>query len=737
MRRDAGPSPPARLSGPVPALYVFRVSGLPHAGSSPGFPGGDGTGASHPAALVAALFQQSPFSQVLYDADGHIVAANPAFRALWGVDVASAPPDYSVLTDPLLDQLGVLGDVRRAFAGETVLTPPLRYDIGALSADGSGRAVWTQGHFVPVRDASGRLTNVLLTHVDLTARMEAEQANDALRRSAAQSRLLAEAGRLLAAPRGERPTADIIARIALPSFADYCVVFALDPSGSIRRVAAVHADPSRQALLDRLGTKPPAPTPDNFLSRVLRTGRPELYEHTTTESFATVSRDPGYLETLQLLGPRSHLCVALPAGEGIIGALLFVRTRDEAFTATDLDTAEEIGRRGALALGHARLYEAERQARERLRLATLAAGVGIWDYEPGSGVLVWDERCKAAFGLDADAPITFDVWAAAMHPEDRAGAIDAVTAALDPDGDGDFDREYRAITPSGDTRWLRAIGRAFFELIDGHRQPVRFTGTVLDVTSRKDAERETARLYHAERSARISAEAANRAKSEFLAVMSHELRTPLNAIGGYAELLEMGLRGPITPEQRDDLERIQRSQRHLLGLINDVLDYARIETGAARLRIEAVGLAEAFASAEALVSPQARAKGITLRAHPPSSDLAVRADRERLRQVLVNLLANAVKFTSPGGEIDLRVQARDDVVEIAVRDDGIGIPADKLELIFEPFVQVSQGLTRSAEGTGLGLAISRDLARAMGGDLVARSELGKGSVFTLVLPRAA
>ena len=703
-----------------------RNAGLPETDGAP-------AGASP---LVAALFDQSPSSQVLYDAEGHIVAANAAFRELWGTDTSTAPPGYSVLADPLLEQLGLLDHVRRAFAGETVLTPPLRYDIAALSADGTGRTVWTQGHFVPVRDASGRLTNVLLTHIDLTARMEAELANEALRRVAEQSRLLAEAGRLLTDARGERETFEVLSRLALPSFADYCVIFLRDPSGSVRRVIGTHSDPAGQALLAELGHSPPDLTPDNFIARVLATGRSELYVRTTEESFRTVSRDPGYLDTLRRLQPRSHLCVALPLGEGSFGALLFVRTGDVPFAEEDVPTAEELGRRGAVALEHARLFEAERQTRERLRLATLAAGVGIWDLEPRSGVLVWDERCKTAFGLPADAPVTMDVWVAALHPEDRDAATAAVERALDPEGEGIFDVEYRAITPAGDTRWLRATGRAFFERIDGRRQPVRFTGTILDVTARKDAERETARLYQAERSARLFAEAANRAKSEFLAVMSHELRTPLNAIGGYAELLEMGLRGPITPEQRDDLERIQRSQRHLLGLINDVLDYARIETGAARLRIEPVGLAEAFASAEALVSPQARAKGIVLQAQQPSADLAARVDRERLRQILVNLLANAVKFTSPGGRVHLAARALGARVEIVVRDSGIGIPPDKLEAIFEPFVQVSQGLTRSAEGTGLGLAISRDLARAMGGELTATSVLGEGSSFTLLLPRA-
>jgi signal transduction histidine kinase len=265
-----------------------------------------------------------------------------------------------------------------------------------------------------------------------------------------------------------------------------------------------------------------------------------------------------------------------------------------------------------------------------------------------------------------------------------------------------------------------------------------------DITDRVRAERERERLLHESERARAEAEtawaaadAANAAKSQFLAVMSHELRTPLNAIGGYAELMELGIRGPVSAEQRSDLARIQASQRHLLGLINDVLNYARVEAGSVRYAVTDVDLREAVASAEALVAPQARAKGLTLSTVPCPAGLTARADDEKLRQVLVNLLSNAVKFTDPGGCVELAAEADGEVVRVHVRDTGLGIPTDKLKAIFEPFVQVRSDLTRTAEGTGLGLAISRDLARGMGGDLTVESALGKGSTFTLTLPRAS
>src|SRR5690606_6236716 len=245
---------------------------------------------------------------------------------------------------------------------------------------------------------------------------------------------------------------------------------------------------------------------------------------------------------------------------------------------------------------------------------------------------------------------------------------------------------------------------------------------------------ERARL-EAEEAARAAAEA-NQAKSTFLAIMSHELRTPLNAIAGYAELIETGVYGAVSETQRDALARIQRSQRHLLSLINDVLNFARLEAGQVSLRMATVQVKELLSRIDPMVKPQLESKRLNYMRGEISGSLEVCTDLEKSIQVLLNLLSNAIKFTPENGTIETGAERRGDRVAIWVRDDGVGIDNEKLESVFEPFVQVSRDLTSVHGGTGLGLAISRDLVRLMGGELEVESSPGEGSTFTVLLEAA-
>ena len=256
--------------------------------------------------------------------------------------------------------------------------------------------------------------------------------------------------------------------------------------------------------------------------------------------------------------------------------------------------------------------------------------------------------------------------------------------------------------------------------------PASRDARAIDVTAYKQ-------LVESERAARRQAEEANSAKSQFLATMSHELRTPLNAISGYTQLLSLGLRGPITPEQQEDLDRIDRSQRHLLSLINDILNFAKIEAGHIAVENSPIDVSRVLESLKAFVEPQLREKSLNFSVLNTCPGVVARGDEDKVRQILINLLSNAIKFTPENGHITVDCAANDGTMDIDVRDDGAGIPKDKLDAIFEPFVQVGRDFSSPQGGTGLGLSISRDLARRMGGDLEVKSELGKGSTFRLSL----
>ena len=247
---------------------------------------------------------------------------------------------------------------------------------------------------------------------------------------------------------------------------------------------------------------------------------------------------------------------------------------------------------------------------------------------------------------------------------------------------------------------------------------------------------ERSRLYDREKEARNAAETASRAKSEFLASLSHELRTPLNAISGYAELIEMGVHGPVTAEQAGALGRIQASQRHIQGLINSVLEFSRIEAGAAHYDLRPVSVAGVLFECESLTAPQMQHKALHYSRELTDTSLQVHADEEKLRQIIVNLLTNALKYTDSGGRIAVVVESDGESVHISVTDNGRGIDPDDLEKVFEPFVRIhsSGGMV---EGVGLGLPLSRSLARGMGGEVRADSTLGTGSTFTVTLPRSA
>jgi signal transduction histidine kinase len=383
--------------------------------------------------------------------------------------------------------------------------------------------------------------------------------------------------------------------------------------------------------------------------------------------------------------------------------------------------------------------------------------IGSWEWDIATGHLSWTAQTFRNFGEDPRTfTPSFENYTQRLHPEDRDLMQQVVQGALS--SRKPFDYYHRLIRPDGSVRTLHARGRAIY---DHDGKPVRMVGTGQDVTERLALEAERAALAAAEEASRqlkelvqvleaqteelrksnhdlaqsqAEAQQANRAKMEFLTVMSHELRTPLNAINGYADLMEMGIGGSLSDAQRDYLARIKKSGKFLLGLINDVLSFARIDAASVSIKHEPVQLASLLETSHVLVEPQMAARNITYRYEAVDGPCVALGDAEKIEQVILNLLTNALKFTEPGGSITLSCVSRDGRARISVADTGRGIPASKLESVFDPFVQLDRSATPGSQhGVGLGLAISRALARAMGGELTAKSEVGKGSVFTLDL----
>ena len=343
---------------------------------------------------------------------------------------------------------------------------------------------------------------------------------------------------------------------------------------------------------------------------------------------------------------------------------------------------------------------------------------------------------KRLFGYDAEELEQQSAFAF-IHPDDCA-AVEESGAQLRERNDT-VSLTYRFRTKAGPYTWVESTCRFVPDPTTG--QPIEVIATTRSAETRVAAEAERARLLHDADVARAAAEAANYTKDQFLAMMSHEFRTPLNAIAGHLEILQLGIHGPLNEKQRHALDRIDRSQRYLLRLVNDILNMERLRTGRLDYDVKPVRIADLVEELEPMIGPQLTAKSLQLVVDLSARDVAL-ADREKLEQVLINLISNAIKFTPEGGSITLDCPQRaepmpsDALCFVRVRDTGVGIPDVKQAAIFEPFVQVDVSPARRGEGAGLGLAISRDLSRGMGGDLRVRSLEGVGASFTVSLPRA-
>jgi len=373
------------------------------------------------------------------------------------------------------------------------------------------------------------------------------------------------------------------------------------------------------------------------------------------------------------------------------------------------------------------------ESEERLERSQEFANIGTWDWNIETGELFWSDQIWPLFGYVKEVTdTTYENFIAAIHPEDIKSVTDAVNRCVEH-GDN-YDIEHRVVWPDGSVHWLHESGDV---VRNAKGKPLHMLGVVQDITNRKEAE-------HALIDAREDAETANRAKSQFLSSMSHELRTPMNAIMGFGQLLNMEIDRPLSESQQENVSEILKASDHLLELINEVLDLAKIEAGRIDLSIEDVTLGNVLIESFQLILPLAQKRGITIEIFRGDTEVSIddliqdtltlRADTTRTKQVILNLLSNAVKYNSENGKITICCDLTDNkMVRVSITDTGEGLSKEQQADLFTAFNRLGQENT-SIEGTGIGLVITQHIVELMGGQISVESEAGKGSTFWFELP---
>ncbi len=574
----------------------------------------------------------------------------------------------------------------------------------------NGGLLWVSVTLARIRTDGPGASDLLIVVQDLTARRESQRG---LSVQHLVSQIIAESK---SPPETLTPVLADVSRALHWSYATY---WELDPADdALKPIHSWMASERSFSEFDRKTKAIVLRRGEGFPGRILKTGQPHWESDLATPAV--------YPRSTEASADGLHSAFGIPVrtAERFFGILEFfaedILPPDQAL----LNAAQGVGYQLGEFLARARATVAEHESEVRKASILDTALDSIVTSDQSGTIIEFNAAAEAAFGYSKQDVIGRQMADLIIPPRHRKMHRQGMKRYL-------ATGEAHVLGQRIEIEAMRSDGSEFPVELAIVRVPLPgpafFTAYIRDLTERKRLEADQARLLE-------ESKEANRAKSEFLATMSHELRTPLNAISGYAELLKMGLRGPVTEAQVADLERINRSQAHLLGIINDILHFAKLESGQLELKVEAFPVEVALDIAEELVRPQLETKGISYEYLRGEKSVQVRADRDRFQQIVLNLLSNALKFTPNGGTISVGWRIEKNFVLVNVADTGVGIAPDQLERIFDPFVQVQAGTTRTSEGVGLGLAISRDMARQMGGDVSVKSNLGKGSTFTLTLP---
>ena len=641
-----------------------------------------------------------------------------------------------------------------------------------------GRYIWLETTLRAIRDRQTKeILEMQASSRDITERKQVEE----------EQRFLAEASEILAASLDYNTTLASLARLAVPEIADWCLVDIICDNQLVRRVAAAHADPEKQELVEQLQNYPPDLTRKEGIAEVIRTGKSQITHFISDEQIQLVSHNTSHLKILQKLNPTSGISVPLIVRGRVLGAMTLVSSSDRRYLSKSLMLAQELARRAAVAVDNARLYTETQQSQQaalraasrtaRLQAITAALSESI---TPAQVAEVIVEQGMAALGassalvaLLSKSGTQLEIVRAVGYEQEAVDSwrqFSIHTSAPLAEAVRTKQPIWQEPTTTRVARyshlaqeyarynyraWIsiplliegRAIGGmslAFAEIQEFNQDDQPF---ILALTQQCAQAMERARLYEAEQTAREAAENANRIKDEFLAVLSHELRSPLNPILGWSKLLQTKKLDEKTIPQA--LKTIERNARLQAQLIEDLLDISRILQGKLSLNIYPVDLTSVISAAMETVRLSAEAKSIEIHISLEPHLGQVLGDSGRLQQVVWNLLSNAVKFTPAGGRVDIRlekVKGIGDRVEstennlvfyaqIAVSDTGKGIDPNFLPYVFEYFRQENSSTTRKFGGLGLGLAIVRHLVELHGGTVQVESEgEDMGATFTVRLP---